>query len=222
MPSWSHSCLADWPRAGTLAAVRHWTGRVSASRARGGSHARDEGHRERRDARPRCVQAPAPARGGRRTELAPRPAASPCHAPAAREPSRPGDVARAAARDPGPPGATGTASRRCDRARTRESPAPGTQARSRLPSAGLPARPGIPRVRAARRGPGSTRWRHRKRIRAPGGGQEEPRARDPGPGGQAQTGAAQKVTRALTRLAPPAAATERRAGAAARRTSRSC
>ena len=221
MPSWSHSCLADWPRAGTLAAVRHWTGRVSASRARGGSHARDEGHRERRDARPRCVQAPAPARGGRRTELAPRPAASPGRAPAAREPPRPGDATRAAARAPGPPGATGTASRRCDRARTREGSPPGTQARSRVPPAGLPARPGVPQGRAARRGPGSTRWRHGERISPPAGGQREPRARGPGPGGQAQAGAAQEVTRALTRPAGPQT-TRRRAGAAARRTSRSC
>jgi translation initiation factor IF-2 len=191
--------------------------RVSASRARGGSHARDEGHRERRDARPRCVQAPAAPRGGRGTERAPRPPASPSRAPAGPEQwprpkgcARPGG-ARPGARAPAAPGSTRAPSRRRDPAGTGKGPAscrphapPCRRGRSRARPASARARPGDPWGQAAWRAPRSTARRHGQERRTPGGRRWQ-RARSPAPAGQAQAGAAQKVTRALTRQPRPTA-----------------
>jgi translation initiation factor IF-2 len=221
IPSWSHNGLAQPARAG---------GSAACDTGRGGSHARDEGHRERRDARTRRVQAPAAAQGSRRTGVAPRPAASPVRAPAGREQRRqPGDGARAAARAPAPPGATRTTARRCDRARAGEGPAsgprpgqgpwpsagcrrrdtgpgaarrghhapPGRRAHSRAPPAGTRARPGGPRAQAAGRAPGCAGRRFVQEFRALAAGQRQRCACGHGPAGQAQAGAAQKVTRAL-------------------------
>src|SRR5262249_16839568 len=144
---------------------------------------------ERRDARPRCVQAPAAPRGGRGTELAPRPPASPGRAPADRE-QWPGPDGGARPVTPAPPRATWTPPRRRDPARTgeghpprrpapartREGPAsdrahapPGRRAPSRARPARARARPGGPPGQAAWRAPRWTGKRHGKEFRAPGG-----------------------------------------------------